>query len=627
MTDTAHTLADRDWARLGATYAAPIGSLRDVALLLFDRDLRYRFVTGPVERHGSRPADLLGRTVHDVLPQAQASVLAAQYRAVLTGERRTLDTPGVRNPAATWTVAITPIRDDHGEIIGGMAVAQEVTERRATGFRNDRQVAELRRQAELLDLAHDAVLLRTPDGQITYCNSGAETVYGWSRTELVGSVTHRLFRTAFPVSRDAQDRALAADGWWEGELTHTRRDGTTITVHSRQALRRDDDGRADLVIEINRDMTPHRRAEAKLGERVRWLEALRQVTVTILDGSSLDATLELVARFGRELAGADASGVTVPAGEPGRLRVRAVDGAHAGLLRDAELPVKGSVAGEVFSAGRPVVLPDASADPRKSQPVVRSGLFGPAMFVPLFARDGVFGTLMVARLSGGRPFETDELELVQTFADQASIAYEYARAQRNLQRLAVFEDRERIGGELHDAVIQSLFAIGLHLQATASMTADAGIADRIEESVRDLDDTMENLRRRIFELRLGVSADRRLERALHALAVELRTTGGIMTVLEVDPPTAALLGDHAAELTGLIRTALTTPDGRTAVTCRIRLHREADQAVLGVEDDAPGPLPSHSALRLRAERIGGRLELAADPAGGMSLRLCLPLPV
>src|SRR5579883_3327442 len=92
---------------------------------------------------------------------------------------------------------------------------------------------------ELIELAPAAVIVRTFDDVITYWSRGAEELYGWSRAEAIGQVTHALLHTVFPASRQAVDESLEKTGRWNGELVHTRRDGTTVVVASRQAVRRD----------------------------------------------------------------------------------------------------------------------------------------------------------------------------------------------------------------------------------------------------------------------------------------------------------------------------------------------------------------------------------------------------
>jgi PAS domain S-box-containing protein len=125
--------------------------------------------------------------------------------------------------------------------------------------------AELQLRAELLDLAHDAVIVLAPtERRVTFWNREAEAIYGYSRDEAIGRAAHELLATAFPESREAVELALARDGRWSGELRHTRKDGTVIIVSSRQAQKRGDDGQPLAVIELNSDITDRKQAEHAL---------------------------------------------------------------------------------------------------------------------------------------------------------------------------------------------------------------------------------------------------------------------------------------------------------------------------------------------------------------------------
>ena len=124
-------------------------------------------------------------------------------------------------------------------------------------------IDELRQQAELLDLAHDAIFVRDLQGNVTYWNRGAEALYGWSGEEAVGRTTHELLQTQFPKALKEIENQVLETGSWEGELVHKTREGATVTVGSRWSLRHRRDGQAVSILEINRDVTKRRIAERK----------------------------------------------------------------------------------------------------------------------------------------------------------------------------------------------------------------------------------------------------------------------------------------------------------------------------------------------------------------------------
>ena len=143
--------------------------------------------------------------------------------------------------------------------VGTVIEVQDLTESKAAE-------EEVRKQAELLSLAHDAIFVRDLESRVIFWNQGAENTYGWTAEEAIGRVTHELLQTKFPVSLEAVDVALQEKGEWEGELTHITRKGTAIVVTSRQSLRRDERGAAAAILEINRDVTEHKRAEEALAQ-------------------------------------------------------------------------------------------------------------------------------------------------------------------------------------------------------------------------------------------------------------------------------------------------------------------------------------------------------------------------
>ncbi len=157
-----------------------------------------------------------------------------------------------------YLLDVQPLRDVDGAVVGGVGFWRDITTRA-------QMLEELGQQRRLLDLAHDAIIVREPvRSAVTYWNREAEEMYGYSAEEAHGSVTHSLLATTFPVSREEVDEGLSSRGRWEGELAHTRKDGTRIVVSSRQALIRDDDGRPMAVIELNSDITERKQAELSL---------------------------------------------------------------------------------------------------------------------------------------------------------------------------------------------------------------------------------------------------------------------------------------------------------------------------------------------------------------------------
>jgi PAS domain S-box-containing protein len=134
------------------------------------------------------------------------------------------------------------------------------------------QARTLQDQASLLDLAHDSIFVRDMTSAVQFWNRGAEETYGWTKEEALGKITHTLFQTQFPEPLAKIEAELFERGHWEGELIHTRRDGSRIVVASRWAQLREADGTPSKVLEINRDITERQRAEQEIRSLNQTLE-------------------------------------------------------------------------------------------------------------------------------------------------------------------------------------------------------------------------------------------------------------------------------------------------------------------------------------------------------------------
>jgi len=209
-----------------------------------------------------RSEELLGRRVEELVPERYRDRHAG-YRQHYQGNPATrpmgsgLDLWARRVDGTEFPVDInlSPLQTDDG--VQTVCVIRDITERK-------RAEEMVRRQAQLIELAHDAIIVREPGGRILQWNAGAQEIYGWSAPEAVGQATHSLFQTGYPISREAVEVALERGGRWDGELQHTRRDGARITVESRHVLVRGPEGAAVAILETNRDITQRKQAEAEV---------------------------------------------------------------------------------------------------------------------------------------------------------------------------------------------------------------------------------------------------------------------------------------------------------------------------------------------------------------------------
>ncbi len=232
--------------------------------------------------YGWTEAEAVGRHISFIVPPDRTDELADVMDRMRRGERiENAETVRVRKDGARVDVAVTvsPIKDAAGAVLGASSIIRDVTAAK--------QAQEtLRRQVELIDLGH--VMVRGMDGRILLWMCGLELLYGWTKAEAVGRVSHELLRTVFPLPLEEMESQLLREGRWEGELTHYCRDGRPLVVASHWALQRDPEGRPSAVLEVNNDISRQRLAE----EALRRSEEQYRVLADSLPGGVYTATAE-----------------------------------------------------------------------------------------------------------------------------------------------------------------------------------------------------------------------------------------------------------------------------------------------------------------------------------------------
>jgi signal transduction histidine kinase len=376
------------------------------------------------------------------------------------------------------------------------------------------------------------------------------------------------------------------------------------------------------------------RLHEDLETRERSLRALQEIATALLAGTDPDTVLQLVASHAKELLDADAAAIALPDRTGERLVVDVAVGNGIDVL-GASIPIDGSIAGEVMRTGRPIKIEDGAADGRTTKPLVDALDAGPILFVPLWLEGTPFGTLAVARRKDGLRFGDSGLVLLQSFAIQASLALEYARTHRELYRLAVYEDEERIARDLHDSVIQQLFAIGLSLQGAVRLSGDPVLGDRLQRAVDDLDTTIRDIRSTIFALDRGARTSEGVHANARVLLTELADVYGLESELHVSGlADVQLPHDVTAHVLSTLREAVSNT-GRHARASRldVRLETDGKELLLCIEDDGVG-MPEHierrSGLRnmdLRARALGGTMEIWPGEASGTRVEWRVPLSV
>ena len=491
------------------------------------------------------------------------------------------------------------------------------------------QPASGRLRRSVYDLLPDGIVIVELDGRIAYVNEQLSALSGYTAKELVGREIDELV----PDAQRAQHRANR-DSYVSAGLP-TRAMGSLLRIRLRTknnaelpvdvALRPLETAGRVQVLATVREATERTRTQGRI-------EGLLEISQRILRGDPPGEVLALIARRARELIGADFATIAIPTPDRTELVIEVADGVAENQLRDSRMRVDQSLAGAVFLSGESLVVEDATADPRSAQDIVRAVGYGACIVVPLNVAGSVFGTLTVANLQKRGVFGEGDLRFVELFANQAAVALDYSRVRDELRRLAVVEDRERIGRELHDGVIQSLFAVGMNLQATATIAGPGELQQRLEGAVTEVDRAIGDLRNYIFGLRPGILADRQLGQVIAQLAADTEDQSGITVAVEVDPSLGVELSAVAGDIVQLVRESLSNVARHSgAATCRVSLLREDGAAVLVIEDDGTGfddKVPRNGQglgnLRDRSGKLGGSLSVTS---GGDGTRVEIRLPV
>jgi rsbT co-antagonist protein RsbR len=230
---------------------------------------------------GLTPGQIVGQNVFDIY-RDDPDVIRYAQRALAGEEFVAVTDSGDR----AFENRYTPLRDEDNQVIGVAGISTDVTERVTIQRELEKQAATLREQTELLDLAHDAIIVRLLDGTITYWNRGAERMYGIMKDDAQGKKSHSLLKTSFPAHLEEIERDLLSEGYWEGELTHARNGADPIIVTSRWVLKRDDRGVPTSVLEINTDITLKKKVEAEEAHARRQDEIIRAQALAIAELST-----------------------------------------------------------------------------------------------------------------------------------------------------------------------------------------------------------------------------------------------------------------------------------------------------------------------------------------------------
>jgi two-component system, NarL family, sensor histidine kinase DevS len=377
---------------------------------------------------------------------------------------------------------------------------------------------------------------------------------------------------------------------------------------------------------------------AQLFERertsVKWMDASRTITTALLSSVDSDNShLQLIADRACALTEAEQAIVLVPvdADEPideiDTLVVSAAVGVNSSEVIGQQIPVDASTSGEVFRSGRPLITESFSYPIQAFTDIGQRS----AILMPLRAHDEVAGVIVVARSAERPAFDDSYLALVSDFATHAAIALALASGREHARQLTIVAERERIAHDLHDHVIQRLFAAGMDLQGTVARARSPEVVERLNRTLDDLQTTIEEIRTTIFQLKSPAEKDGGFRNRIQRVVTDLTENRDIATTVRMHGPTTAIggeLAEHAEAVTAEAVSNAVRHSGASRLTVEVNV---ADMLTLDIIDNGCGmPVenPRRSGLanmQYRAEQVGGRCEISDQPEGGTRVRWTAPL--
>ncbi|MGA3215050.1 MAG: PAS domain S-box protein [Acidimicrobiales bacterium] len=470
---------------------------------------------------------------------------------------------------------------------------------------------------ELLQASPNAVIVVDEDGIILLASAATKLLFGFDPQEVVGQsvemlvpehlrALHEGHRQGFVESSVARPMGLGLD------LTGRRRDGSLFPIDV--GLAPFSAGGRRVVGAFVRDASDRQRQEASL-------RAVNEITQRLLAGESTEAILELVARRARGLVDASLGWVVTPLGKEG-LVISAADGKGATSVIGVRIEPDTSIARRAMDQRASILVRDLSVEPAVPAEVRALG-FGAGLYCPLSTEDRVLGALVVARPRGAREFSRHDTALMEVFANAAVVALTLGEDRLELEQLQVTAEHERIGRDLHDTVIQRLFALGMSLQSIERLTSGP-VAERIEHAVDGLDEVIRDIRETIFRLErptvAGSGLRSEVDKVVAAAAEQLGFAPRVGFQGPVDSATNAELLAHVTAVLTEVLSNVVRHAGASGVEVVIAV--EDATLLVSVADNGVGLTAGRSAgnglrnIADRARELSGSVSITSrNPTG------------
>jgi PAS domain S-box-containing protein len=522
-------------------------------------------------------------------------------------------------------ISLAPITSGGAELV--VAAVRDVTDKRAAA-------AAQTELATIVRSSLDAIMSTTLEGRITSWNPAAEALFGYSREEILGTHIATLVPPEGSVVLE-ELLALATEGASRGarDTRWRHRGGHDVDVAVSVSPLRDPGGALLGFSSMARDISERKRAEDELHRLLAEEERLEhqhaataEIRLALLSDVPLSDSLSLICQHAGELLGAPVAVISI--GEAGEQRVAATTEAASELF-GAVLPAHASFAQRVLATGQHILVTRRSAV--SSVGVSPAVPDGPTLGVPIVVGGVASAALTVVRREGAAEFSTGDLAVAENLAAQAALALELERARQDREQMMLIGDRERIARDLHDHVIQQLFATGMALQSTLPLVERSLVGDRLIDAIDSLDETIREIRNTIYNISRPFD-----EMHLRAQIVELVDAAeeglGFVPALRFEGPVDAGVSAAAVpHVFAVLREALSNVARHAAATAvSVQVSIADGKVFVTVADNGVGVTEQSrrsglANLEERARLLGGSFAVTLPAEGGTRLDWVVPL--
>lgn len=601
-----------------------IDSIHDGVYMFTPDTLQFTYVNrGALERSGYSRAELLTMSPLDINAELSRDSFLELLRPLVHGERprRTFRTQLRHENGSDYPVEIVleyPERSHSSTERVFVAVVRDIA---------DQTTAE--HQLRTSEAAFRTAFDEAPVGMLTARlePAGSCTVESVNRAfcemlavkaeDVIGAdIDHLTHPDDITPIQSAPHQDVAHDQSAVEEKRYRRSDGSYIwsLLHSTTL----DSGETPLLLAHVLDISDRRASEVERERQRHWLAGLSEIRTHLLEGHPIDSALTLICRHACAIGNAETATIGTEDATARHLDLRAaypkIDGERAASPRRS---INAAIRSAIDSQQTVASDDDHNLDPQAAEQA------GPCLVAPLVAGSDISGVLLLSRSAGAEPFGDEEIQIVESFAHQAATAVEFARLRIDRERLGLLEDRERIAHDLHDLVIQRLFAAGMGLQSMASLVPTPA-AERIRSTISEIDVAITELRSAIFSLSNPDEPKSVAGQLTDVVGAHHPRLGFEPTVhLGVNVETTPTI--VVEQLLPTLNEALSNVE-RHANASAVEIHVELDEQflIMRVSDDGTGIASQGLGtglrnLERRAKRLGGSSTLENNEGSGAVL--------